>query len=55
MSVMYFISVLLCLEDIDDCVNHTCLNGGSCVDNINNYSCVCGTGFTGNYCQIGEN
>ena len=52
---MHFINVLLCLEDIDDCVNHTCLNGGSCVDNVNNFSCVCETGFTGNYCQTGEN
>ncbi|XP_020613167.1 sushi, nidogen and EGF-like domain-containing protein 1 [Orbicella faveolata] len=37
--------------DIDDCVNHTCGNGGSCVGGINNYSCNCLLGFTGNYCE----
>ena len=41
------------LPDIDDCVNHTCANGGSCTDGINSYSCNCLVGFTGNYCQIG--
>ena len=41
------------LPEIDDCVNHTCANGGSCTDGINSYSCNCLVGFTGNYCQIG--
>jgi len=40
--------------DIDDCVNHTCANGASCVDGINNYACNCTTGFTGAYCETGN-
>ena len=28
-------------SDIDDCVDHACLNGGSCVDQINKYACQC--------------
>ena len=40
--------------DIDDCVNHTCLNGGSCVDGLNNYSCNCETGFTGDHCETSK-
>ncbi|XP_020629148.1 von Willebrand factor D and EGF domain-containing protein-like isoform X2 [Orbicella faveolata] len=40
-------------KDIDDCVNHTCANGGSCVDGINNYTCSCLAGFTGILCNIG--
>ena len=40
--------------DIDDCVNHTCANGGSCVDGVNSYSCDCLAGFTGNYCNTGR-
>ena len=29
-----------------------CDNGGECVDGINDYSCACATGFTGEFCQI---
>ena len=39
--------------DVDECVNHTCGNGGSCVDGVNNYSCSCKPGFTGDSCQTG--
>ena len=41
--------------DIDECVNHMCSNGGSCVDGVNNYSCNCQPGFTGDRCQTGRN
>ena len=37
--------------DIDDCVNHTCLNGGSCVDDVNNYTCRCVAGLQGDRCE----
>ena len=40
--------------DIDDCVNHACINSGSCVDGINSYSCNCHTGYTGVHCQTGK-
>ena len=40
--------------DIDDCVNHTCANGGLCVDGINTYSCNCSTGYTGERCLTGR-
>ena len=41
-------------SDIDDCVNHTCINGGSCVDGINSYSCSCVKEYTGDRCEKGE-
>ena len=41
-------------KDIDDCVNRTCHNGGSCIDGINSYSCNCVAGFTGNHCETGK-
>ena len=40
--------------DIDDCANHTCSNGGSCIDGVNDYLCYCVVGFTGNYCELGR-
>ena len=39
--------------DINDCVNHTCQNGGSCVDGVNNFTCNCLKGYTGSHCQTG--
>ena len=40
--------------DIDDCVNHTCANGGLCVDAVNSYSCNCPAGYTGERCLTGR-
>ena len=42
------------LTDMDDCVNHTCANGGSCMDGVNTYTCNCPPGFTGMYCEKGK-
>ena len=40
-------------SDIDDCVDHACLNGGSCVDQINKYACQCTEYYRGLYCEKG--
>jgi hypothetical protein len=40
------------------CMQLGCLNGGSCVSDVNSFgitSCICFAGYTGNYCQIGWN
>ena len=52
MTFKFFLFIFF--TDIDDCVNHTCHNGGSCVDGINSYSCNCATGYTGDYCETGK-
>ena len=46
-------NVLLLIPDIDHCINATCKNGGSCVDGLRNYSCVCSAGFMGDQCETG--
>lgn len=39
-------------RSIDDCVSNACLNGSTCVDGTNGYSCDCGaSGCTGMYCE----
>ncbi|XP_030842862.1 neurogenic locus notch homolog protein 1 [Strongylocentrotus purpuratus] len=37
--------------DIDDCSNHMCRNGATCVDKIDSYECLCPDGFNGNNCE----
>ena len=37
--------------DIDECASSPCRNGGTCVDDVNSYQCVCAAGYTANLCQ----
>ena len=37
--------------DEDDCASDPCENGGTCVDEVNSYSCTCDPGFTGQSCE----
>ena len=39
---------------MDDCSASACMNGGTCIDRVNNYTCLCPSGFTGSNCDIGE-
>ena len=36
-----------CEVNIDDCKDHTCQNGATCIDEIQSYSCQCPFGFAG--------
>ena len=40
-----------CQENVNDCLNATCFNGGSCIDAINSYECDCKWPYIGRYCQ----
>ena len=40
----------LCVLDIDECASNPCVNGATCVDQINGYNCTCPAGFTGPTC-----
>ena len=44
----------LLFADIDNCINHTCSNGGSCIDGFDSYSCNCLVGFIGDHCETGR-
>jgi polyhydroxybutyrate depolymerase len=38
--------------NIDECNPNPCQNGGACTDGINEYTCECIEGYTGNSCEI---
>ena len=43
------------ISDIDECVSQSqCQNGGNCIDGVNQFTCQCVPGFTGNNCEISK-
>ncbi|KAL4219251.1 DNA repair protein Rad9 [Mactra antiquata] len=40
-----------CEVNIDDCQHDNCLNGATCVDELNGYHCDCMPGYEDPYCQ----
>lgn len=41
------------VTDIDECLTVTCLNGGTCINEIGGFRCDCPPGFRGDTCGIG--
>lgn len=37
-----------CELNINDCTHDLCENNGTCIDGIQDYSCKCYSGYTGN-------
>ena len=35
-----------CEMDISECLPTPCLNGATCIDDINQYDCICADGYT---------
>ena len=58
MLVRQNLSSLVCfscfLSDTDDCDPYPCLNNGTCIDDVNNYTCTCPPGFEGRNCSISK-
>ena len=53
--VWMIILVSIAEQTSNECLSNPCLNNGTCVDHIWNYTCQCSTGFTGSNCQIERN
>ena len=43
--------LLVFVVDINECDSYPCLNGGTCSDDVNSFSCVCAPGITGLTCN----
>ena len=41
-----------CETNINECEGAPCLNGATCLDEINNYSCSCSPGYEGRDCEL---
>ena len=37
--------------DINDCESNPCRNGGTCIDGVNSYACICSGGWEGAHCE----
>eukprot|EP00112_Aurelia_sp_Birch-Aquarium-sp1_P012396 Seg2608.1 transcript_id=Seg2608.1/GoldUCD/mRNA.D3Y31 product="L-rhamnose-binding lectin CSL3" protein_id=Seg2608.1/GoldUCD/D3Y31 len=42
---------LQCDRDINECESSPCLNGGTCNNLVNKYTCICDTRYTGTNCE----
>lgn len=40
--------------DVDDCQSEPCANGGTCIDKIDSFLCLCLPSYGGDMCEKGE-
>lgn len=50
-SFFIFLIVSRCQHHVDDCKSDPCQNGGSCIDQIDGFTCECRPGFVGLQCE----
>ena len=43
--------IALNFPDIDECISQPCQSNGTCVDEIDDYTCECVDGFRGKNCE----
>ena len=51
--VFVYTKQLLVFLDLNECQDLPCVHG-SCKDGINDYNCICNSGYTGKDCEIGK-
>ena len=39
--------------DNNECNSNPCINGGTCMNGVNSYTCNCRPGYSGTRCEIG--
>lgn len=49
---MFGFSGKMCIVDIDDCILNLCKNGGLCGDFVNDFWCLCLSGYIGKECEV---
>ena len=40
--------------EIDECQSEPCMNGATCLDEVNAFECHCAPGFEGDFCEMGK-
>ena len=53
-TTTYGNALFCCRAEIDECASYPCMNGATCSDHLNKFSCRCKTGFEGSTCDIGR-
>ena len=49
-----FVFPLIYVADIDDCSSTPCMNGATCKDAIDSFTCQCLSGYNGTNCETGK-
>ena len=47
------VCIVYIFPDIDECHSNPCANRGTCIDDVNSYSCSCMERYTGHDCETG--
>lgn len=40
--------------DVDECQSNPCLNGATCLDGVNSFTCLCLPSYAGHLCEKGQ-
>ena len=51
--MVYWNNVFLS-TDVNECASLPCNNGGTCIDGVNEYTCQCMAGYTGEDCKTSK-